>query len=897
MRFSFSTVVTAFLILGCALESKSSYGEPQSVFEIILENEKYKSFLIGNMILIFEDKENKATFQDVRSGKYDNLFYHSNINVPSWGKTASKIWVRIDFANRKTKTLPLLLENRYALIDYITIHSPKPDGSYSEFTLGDRISIETRPIKHRFPVFEMDIPPGNSTFYLCLETKGLMTLPLFLWSKNEFISFALGEYIFLGILMGFIIVMLLYNTFLYFSFKTPDYLTYISYLIAYIWSQFGTQGLGAYFFMEKNDNWFLNEGYLVAIQFNSICPMLFARAFLNFEKSRKVIQFILKLWVIPAIFALVVIVTDNYDIGVRLGEISTLSTMSLMIVLGVIRALQGYRPAIYYVIGWTPILISTILLALKIVGVVPTHPIVDWGQLVASAFEVVVLSLALAYRMNLIKSEARGEIQALNVQLKQHIDHVETIVEERTQTINTILNHVESGFLLLDRNKNIEPGFSKSCENLFGCAIGKDQELADVLKMAGQVRMTFEAAVEQIFADCLPEEVALRQIPRTHKVSDKVLAISGSVVRNIDSSVKSILITVLDETNLKRAEVIAKTNSTIIHIFKHSEAFRLFLRDFKDQIANMKRFVAAGENSELRMILHTLKGNSSSFLLEDLHATISNIENKTVVEPSDINQIDRQLENFLETNAANIQWVAKNLDDSYEVKIENFDNLFHKSFEFSTIESFRTWMTEWIYHMQTKPAQELLGPIRDSAYRIAKRLNRPILFELAGELTVINREHMVDILQNLIHLVRNSIDHGFTERTSDENIERKRIVRLSFFDDKKSIRIAVADNGSGINTEKLAECALKKGIISYDALKTMSYKDKLNLVFCEGLSTKDEKSLISGHGVGMTAIQRAVKKAGGRISVESEYGKGCTISIEIPKYSRYEAFLKNNLAA
>ncbi|MBF0443816.1 MAG: Hpt domain-containing protein, partial [Oligoflexales bacterium] len=675
--------------------------------EILLDRNEYESFSIGKNLLLFEDGTNSLTFDDIQTHSLLGRFHISVKDTPVWGQTQSTIWARINFNNEKPEPMHLLLESRYATTDYLTIFSPSSDGTYRSLTLGDRIAFAKREIKHRYPIFKISVPPGKSTFFIRLKTGGLTSLPLFLWSPGPFQNYIMKEYILLGILLGFVVVMLFYNIFLYASFRTKDYMYYVVYISGFIWSNLGTLGLGIYFMPEHDDNWIMNQGYVISINFALFGAMLFAREFLNFQKKNLFTMILLNVPpFLPLMTMIYIIIVNNYQIGTILTESNAMILTPIFITLGLIRAFQGYKPAIIYVVAWIFVAMGTFLIAAKIAGIIPYHPVVDWCQLIGGAMEVVLLSLALGYRMNLIKSEARKQISRLNQQLTKHVEHVEAIVEERTQTINTILNHVVSGFLLLNRDLSIAPGYSKSCEKLFGRKILPEDKLTDLLNISGNGIIAFEASIEQIFDDILPEEITLSQLPRNYLVDRRTLAITGSLVRNNDHTIRAVLITITDETDLIKARHTAKINSTLLHILRHPDAFRMFYKEFRQQIANLKNYLNRGEKSAVRITLHTIKGNAGAFFLDEVHNTISIVENKEAISTSDIEKIETCFDGFISTHFINLGFVTKKEDQLFEVSIKKLHDLYHKTFEFTSFSYFREWLTEWLYRVETKPVSQ-----------------------------------------------------------------------------------------------------------------------------------------------------------------------------------------------
>lgn len=169
--------------------------------------------------------------------------------------------------------------------------------------------------------------------------------------------------------------------------------------------------------------------------------------------------------------------------------------------------------------------------------------------------------------------------------------------------------------------------------------------------------------------------------------------------------------------------------------------------------------------------------------------------------------------------------------------------------------------------------------VRDSS----KKVNKEIVFEVIGEDTEIDKT-MVDKLSDpLIHLIRNSVDHGIEATAIDRKAKGKESagrVTLSAFHKGGNIAIEVNDDGRGIDKEKVLNKALERGVAS----PTEEYTDSqiFSFVMQAGFSTADKISDISGRGVGLDVVKTFIEGLHGKIEIESEYGKGTTFRILLP---------------
>ncbi len=168
--------------------------------------------------------------------------------------------------------------------------------------------------------------------------------------------------------------------------------------------------------------------------------------------------------------------------------------------------------------------------------------------------------------------------------------------------------------------------------------------------------------------------------------------------------------------------------------------------------------------------------------------------------------------------------------------------------------------------------------IRDLALQTGKK----IALETSGESTEIDKTIIEELMDPLVHVIRNSVDHGI--ETAEERLAKGKpvhgTIRMSAAQFGSRIVIEVSDDGRGIDRDKVRQAAVRKGLIAGAAPLTNEEAD--NLILLPGLSTADSVSDISGRGVGMDVVNSNLKKLGGRVIVRSEPGRGTTTTLTLP---------------
>jgi two-component system chemotaxis sensor kinase CheA len=167
---------------------------------------------------------------------------------------------------------------------------------------------------------------------------------------------------------------------------------------------------------------------------------------------------------------------------------------------------------------------------------------------------------------------------------------------------------------------------------------------------------------------------------------------------------------------------------------------------------------------------------------------------------------------------------------------------------------------------------------------LCKDLGKEVDLVIVGEETEVDKNLIEEINDPLVHLIRNSVDHGVEMPDIREKAgkPRKGTVVLSAEHLGNNIQISIEDDGKGINPDIIKEKAISKGLISKERAKDLSRQEILNLIFLPGFSTAEKVSNVSGRGVGMDVVKTNVSRLRGIINIESETGKGTKIIIKLP---------------
>lgn len=282
---------------------------------------------------------------------------------------------------------------------------------------------------------------------------------------------------------------------------------------------------------------------------------------------------------------------------------------------------------------------------------------------------------------------------------------------------------------------------------------------------------------------------------------------------------------------------------------------------------------------------------------EDLDKTEDKTEQKAEIEDSDADNIeDAKQQSVVKVVPQTIRVNADRLDKLMNLvgelvinrtrisQLSNEAQLNELSSVISLLGNITTDIQEIVMKLRMVPIEQVFNRFPRLIRDISKKQGKEINLSITGKDTEIDRVVIDEIGDPLIHLIRNSLDHGLEmpEVRINAGKPSKGTLELSAFNEGDNIIIKVSDDGKGIDPEHIKKIAIKKDIITAEAAKNLSEKESLELIFAPGFSTAEVATDISGRGVGMDVVKSKVNSLGGNVSITSKVGTGTTITINLP---------------
>lgn len=387
---------------------------------------------------ILEDKTGGLALGDIVQPELAQQFRpFSGAGSVNLGYSASVWWLRLSLPALPAGSSPdYLLEIGFPTLDQIQVFSPDPKSaqSFVAQTGGDTLPQNERPVAHRNFVFPVHLLAGQeNVVYLRIRSEGTLTLPLRLWRASalaEHDQVVYGAHaLYLGMLLG----LGLYNLLLWASLRESIYLTYVVFVLAMATAQLALNGLG-YQFIWPDELWWqrisLNSAFALAGMFGAV----FTRQFLRSGVTPWYFNRLLTGFVVAfALLALAPLFLPYRPTAVATSLVGVFFAL-VAVVSGVVSLRSGNPGARFFLLAWLALLLGVALMGLRNMALIPTNFVSVNGIQIGSAFEILLLSFALADRIQYLRREKDAATAAALISEKARVEDLEQsehLLEER----------------------------------------------------------------------------------------------------------------------------------------------------------------------------------------------------------------------------------------------------------------------------------------------------------------------------------------------------------------------------------------------------------------------------------------------------------------------------------
>ncbi len=452
MKKHFKYIFSRFFFCSLVLSCVQSYG--QNFLE--LKDDKIENY-IGNYIEVLTDNKGIFTINDVLKS---TGFKKSNSNVPNFGVTENTNWIKFTAVNLSDKK-EFIVQLALATIDYVDCYSVYEDGRIDSVKTGDCRTINNRPLGRPDFAFKLSFNK-NEKVKLFIKVRGgeQIQTPVNVGEQTLMLKSFINEDTLMGVYFGIILVMFLYNTFIFFSTRDKSYLFYVIYILIVGVTQLNFMGYASVYLWPESV-YVSNIAVYVLSSITAISSIEFLKRFLSTkDKCPQLHKYFILFYFIYYI-AIALAFFKKFNWSYQIIQINATLAATYILVVAVKISNQGYRPARFFLLAWSTFLIGVCVFVFKDFGILPYHKITYYMMPIGSAFEVILLSLALADRINILRKE-KEESQLKTLELLQENQNIvleqkaslEIKVKERTaelETSNRNLREAESQLINVEK--------------------------------------------------------------------------------------------------------------------------------------------------------------------------------------------------------------------------------------------------------------------------------------------------------------------------------------------------------------------------------------------------------------------------------------------------------------
>lgn len=384
-----------------------------------------------------EDPSRALTIEDVIRPELASRFVASKAGADlNFSYSSSAYWLRFSVRPEAGAQRRWLLEIGYPSLDRVEMFAPDGTGGFIRSETGDLKPFAGRPYPHRNLVLPVEFAAGTpQTVYLRVVSEGNLTVPVNLWTQEGLHRSDQRSYAVLALYYGALIALAAYNLLLFFSIRDRRYLEYVAFAASMVVGQASLNGLGNQFLWPHWPAWG-NAVFPAGMAAAGLFGALFTRSFLETRRTAPGLDRAIRVWVVLFALGAAASFAAPYRLAAVAVSLTGLSFSVLAVACGVICSRRGFPGARYFLLAWTVLLLGVAVLAMRNFGWIATNGLTAHAMQIGSALEMLLLSFALADRINTMrreKDQAQAKALAAQRTMVETLQRNELELEQRVQ--------------------------------------------------------------------------------------------------------------------------------------------------------------------------------------------------------------------------------------------------------------------------------------------------------------------------------------------------------------------------------------------------------------------------------------------------------------------------------
>lgn len=565
------------------------------------------SGFLGKELKIFQDTSGQKTYLDIYNS--DDL-QKGEQSVLNFNYSESPYWMRLDFANNSDED-EVIFDLSFPPLDTVQIYVIKNGQLEQQLLYGDNYDITVRPLRHQNYFVSIDMEKGEeATVIFKITSNGPLLAPVRLSERVSFIEALLLSDVFKGIYFGIMFVMFFYNLLIYFITRDKNYIYYITYILFIYLTQASLDGFTYRYAFHSNPR--LYDFLLIFFaSMAGVSGLEFMKKFLHLkEKARKLlIGFIIT----QVVYALAIVANAAGLIGVsfRIVDLAATFISLFAIITAIYLATKGYRPAKFFLVAWSFLLVGIVIFVLRNLGVVPFNSFTENILHVGTSLEVILLSIALADKINVLrreKEESQAEalrvsrenekiIREQNVVLEQKVQERTTELQEANEELQVTLSNLkETQTQLVDAEKmaslgQLTAGIAHEINNPINFVTSNITPLKRDLEEVYEIVDAYAAVNEENSKEGLDKARELMEDLDYEYLKEEIDSLVGGIsdgalrTKEIVQGLRTF--SRLDEDAIKQADLHENLDSTMVLLNNKTKGQVEIMREYDEQISSI----------------------------------------------------------------------------------------------------------------------------------------------------------------------------------------------------------------------------------------------------------------------------------------------------------------------
>jgi diguanylate cyclase (GGDEF)-like protein len=432
---TFFACLIALLVLGTTSLAQASDVTDTTRINIIDITSFDQHLILNDKLVFMEDTTPASSAVQIANIRQDKVWHKTTDTIPNLGLGVKPHWFAIHLQNNGSNDHQALLDIPYTMIDYLDVYWVQGDRITLAAKVGDLRPFDQRPLAHRHFLIPIQLAAEQDLLILIrAESFGALKLPLELWSLEAFFAYDQKAIAPQLAFAGLMFALALYNLFLLWSTRDWNYLWYVLSVVSISFVVMSFHGILAQYVWPQWPQ--LNNPVLVgSISVNIIAATLFAYSFLNLSRFKWPVKTLFLTHTLAGAIIFILNLFLPYIHTIKLVALFSVTGATTGIITGCYLWYRGEILARFYTIAWFLLLLGSVTITFSHFGWLPSIVLFDYGQQIGAAAEGLLLSFALAYRINMERRK-RFAAQAQLLHLQQQANHdLELRVNERTNEL------------------------------------------------------------------------------------------------------------------------------------------------------------------------------------------------------------------------------------------------------------------------------------------------------------------------------------------------------------------------------------------------------------------------------------------------------------------------------